>query len=607
MGESSEDGWNATGSGRKSLLWRLHMNFGPADFATRLKARFLMILGASMLAFTVLVLGYSAIIQRSDPAGGFSVNPPVLVAELAALLSTAAALALLGSGRFAAGAHLLLSTALASVWLVMFLGRASGAVVRLDSIAFVIAILCISPLAVSSRKWPILLYAAANIAALWVFMLLEAPGMGLAPADFWDYLADNTLAISLVGILGFSIHGITAKALDRAATDIEKRKRAETALSELNAQLEHKVAARTEELSMTNLELQAANGALQRALGDLKEAQDRALVSEKLATLGRISASVAHELNTPLAAIDASNRSMKAFLERGLDEIGLIAARLDSESLGLLRLARRNLGDDRSGATAVDPPGEREARRKASAALSAAGVAEPDMKAEDLIECGLGASIAAAIPVLKKPGADDFMLVLRATVGAIRAAYITEDAVEKAARVVGALRNYGAGSSGDEPRRVDVAGAVRAVLALFQGALGRGATLSVEAGAGLVAFTRENDFERTLFNVVSNAVQAVQSEEKGGEVTIATRREGELIAVSVVDTGRGIQEGSRHRIFEAFYTTKAYGEGMGLGLSVARRLARENGGDILFDSEPGRTEFRILVPSAPREPDPGEP
>ena len=66
----------------------------------------------------------------------------------------------------------------------------------------------------------------------------------------------------------------------------------------------------------------------------------------------------------------------------------------------------------------------------------------------------------------------------------------------------------------------------------------------------------------------------------------------------IVDNGTGIPAQIRERIFDPFFTTKPMGQGTGLGLDIVRRLVRHNDGEIAVESQPGRTEFRVVLPLA---------
>ncbi len=75
-------------------------------------------------------------------------------------------------------------------------------------------------------------------------------------------------------------------------------------------------------------------------------------------------------------------------------------------------------------------------------------------------------------------------------------------------------------------------------------------------------------------------------------------RERQRVVVRVIDNGTGIPAKIRERIFDPFFTTKPVGQGTGLGLDIVRRLVRHNDGEIAVESQPGRTEFRVVLPLA---------
>jgi two-component system sensor histidine kinase AtoS len=106
--------------------------------------------------------------------------------------------------------------------------------------------------------------------------------------------------------------------------------------------------------------------------------------------------------------------------------------------------------------------------------------------------------------------------------------------------------------------------------------------------------------ERTLINLLDNACFAAR-----GQVTVAARRarlhSGVVVVVEVRDDGPGIADTIQQRIFEPFFTTKA--KGTGLGLALARDLARINGGDLrLRASSPEGTAFRLMLPTRQKAP-----
>jgi signal transduction histidine kinase len=108
-----------------------------------------------------------------------------------------------------------------------------------------------------------------------------------------------------------------------------------------------------------------------------------------------------------------------------------------------------------------------------------------------------------------------------------------------------------------------------------------------------------NQLEMALINLVVNAVHAMG--EKGGTLTVSTRRRGDDVEVSVADEGPGIPDRIRGNLFEPFVTTKPEGKGTGLGLSTVLMVVERHNGRVDFDTAEERgTTFRITLPPAPQ-------
>jgi two-component system sensor histidine kinase HydH len=101
--------------------------------------------------------------------------------------------------------------------------------------------------------------------------------------------------------------------------------------------------------------------------------------------------------------------------------------------------------------------------------------------------------------------------------------------------------------------------------------------------------------ERVLYNLILNAAQATAP---GGAVTVKTRAAGEMVEISVIDRGSGIDAKNLGAIFNPFFTTKT--EGVGLGLAIVAKIVDEHGGKIAVESEPGKgSVFQVLLPVRP--------
>jgi signal transduction histidine kinase len=105
-------------------------------------------------------------------------------------------------------------------------------------------------------------------------------------------------------------------------------------------------------------------------------------------------------------------------------------------------------------------------------------------------------------------------------------------------------------------------------------------------------------FKQAVLNLLINAQQAIGRGQSGsGDLMVRTQRQGGRACLEVADTGPGIQPDRLERIWQAYYSTRP--SGTGLGLPTTRRIVTEHGGEIEVHSEPGRgTSFTIRLPLA---------
>ena len=154
-----------------------------------------------------------------------------------------------------------------------------------------------------------------------------------------------------------------------------------------------------------------------------------------------------------------------------------------------------------------------------------------------------------------------------------------------------------------QPRRTDVNRSVAALKPMITRILGPQVTTTIRLAPAVPAVLIDpGQLDQVLVNLAVNARDAMPH---GGTFTVATEvREatggggGSTLAISVADTGCGMDPATVAKAFEPFFTTKGE-EGTGLGLAVVHGIVHQAGGTISCESEPGRgTTFRLVFPAA---------
>jgi signal transduction histidine kinase len=319
---------------------------------------------------------------------------------------------------------------------------------------------------------------------------------------------------------------------------------------------------------------------------------------ERLASLGTMSAGLAHELNNPAAAAKRASSDLAETLEVLTDTVGLLVEsgieREQAADLVALQREAATISASRSTLSALDAA---DAEDALSNALAAAGVAEPWRVAEPLVAAGLDPEFVARVAGAAGPATAPTLRWIAASLSARELSAELGEATERMSKLVKAIKSYAYMDRG-EVVQVDVREGLETTLVI----------LGHKLKHTKIQVTR--DYDETLpkltvhgaelnqvwTNLLDNAIDALGD---SGQITITTRADGDCAEIDIADDGPGIPPDVRDRVFDPFFTTKEVGSGTGLGLDAARRiLADRHHGSLTLESRPGRTVFRARLPIA---------
>jgi signal transduction histidine kinase len=317
---------------------------------------------------------------------------------------------------------------------------------------------------------------------------------------------------------------------------------------------------------------------------------------EKMASLGKMSAGLAHELNNPASAAGRSAKRLAEQRNEAEDSArALFAAHLNKEQLDELDEARAYCL--MVPPSFLDTPLDRADRVDAIAEWldthggqidQATALAETAMTVEGLEKLSKFFQGETLIDALRW---------LAATAAISSISNELQESTKRISDLVASVKGYTHMGQAAVAEPVHVGRGIADTTRLMASKLrDKNIALKLDVPADLPqARAFGSELNQIWMNLIENALDAVQY---GGEITVSAREEPGGVVVRVIDNGHGIPEDIKSRIFDPFFTTKPVGSGTGMGLDIVRRLVFNQRGDIDVESVPGRTEFRVTIPLA---------
>lgn len=342
--------------------------------------------------------------------------------------------------------------------------------------------------------------------------------------------------------------------------------------------------------SSLNQKVAEKTQALSETLSELKKTQKKLVQSEKMVALGQLIAGIAHEVNTPLAAIYASVQNLSHAFDRTLKQLpsllGKWSGTQQEDLMALLAACRPS----------HIPPSfreERQFKRSLEEQLTRQGIEQAETIATMLVEMGIKEATPGILRLLQNQNHSEILDTAYHLTLQQRNSENIKLAVDKASTIVSALKRYVHPDPCDRMISAQIAEEIDSVLILYQHQLKQGIQVSTSYQDLPEIVCYPEQLNQVWANLIHNAIQAMGRQ---GKLDITATGHQGLIRVQVTDSGCGIPAEIQDKIFEPFFTTKVAGVGTGLGLDIARQIIQQHHGQIEVESQPGRTTFTVWLP-----------
>ena len=400
-------------------------------------------------------------------------------------------------------------------------------------------VLIVVPYLISKKGYkPANYYLVAWIFFLSSVIIFALRNIGVLPytnfTTYSLYIGSAIEAILLSTALADRINTLRVEKEESQAYALKISRENETLIKEQNIMLEQKVQERTNEL-------QSTNNQLNKTLDDLKDAQTQLVEAEKMASLGQLTAGIAHEINNPINFVKSNIKPLNLDIDDVFDVIDMYNVLHNTKEVPKISQQLIKINE----------------------------------KQEEI-----------DLPFVKQE--------IKQLIKGI------EDGAERTAEIVRGLRTFSRLDE-SELKVANVHDGLNSTLILLRNNMPPYFRIERKflAKGDIECFPGK--LNQVFMNILNNAIQAIEEKpEKETEewILISTLDlPGDKIQIRIKDTGIGMIEQVKHKIFEPFFTTKSVGVGTGLGMAIVFKIIEEHFGKIEVESEPGKgAEFILTLP-----------
>jgi len=314
---------------------------------------------------------------------------------------------------------------------------------------------------------------------------------------------------------------------------------------------------------------------------------------ERLASLGKLSAGLAHELNNPASAAKRAASQLRNLLKK-IRDASLELGKRDLTAAQKAEIEKMEALFTQSDVVPPDALTISDLEDQIDSLLRSRGQNDLWQLAAELARRSIKPEMLESL--LASLDADTARAALVRIAASVEIASLLnaiESSTSRISDLVGAIKEY---THMDQAavQDVDVVKSLETTLTILNHKLKQGVAVQREyERAPLLVNSFGSELNQVWTNIIDNAIDAMGGK---GELRVRTYRQDSCAVIEIRDNGPGIPPEIRPHIFEPFFTTKGVGEGTGLGLDTAQRIVKKHRGSIHVSSTAGETCFQVWLP-----------